>query len=557
MTQKLILIALLIICLAPAYAQQLQPAKWWVEFSDKNNSPYCTCRPADFLSARALQRRARAGIAVVENDLPVSPKYLQALRAEGAVLHNTSRWLNAAAVIADSATAKRLSSLPFVRKVQYLGPDIPVRNPPNRPPKKRVPLEEVPIAQGASVAGFASLQNSLLGVPLLHAVGSKGDGIWVAVMDGGFTDADTLSLFDSVAIQGKLYEGWDFVERDGAVFESAAHGTSVLSVMAGNLPGYFVGTAPEATYFLLKTEDTGGEFPVEETNWIAGAEWADSIGADIINASLGYTVFNDTTLSHTYAVLDGRTAIGSRGAAIAATKGMIVCNSAGNAGNEAWTYIGVPSDAPGVISVGAVEHDGERAAFSSQGPSADGRIKPDLVAPGAMVVVAGATGAELDISNGTSIASPMLAGALAGLWSAFPEKTAAEILDAVFASADQASVPDTLRGYGLPDMAGAWLTLSGYLNKQGFNNARDGFFAYDRDLKELSFLLLGNMDLAPVRLELVDCLGHPVENKVVEWRSNTLTVLTLTQIQGLHPGYYQLVITDETGTKRLAALVWP
>jgi serine protease AprX len=539
------------------FSQQSKPVKWWVEFSDKNNSPYCTCRPAEFLSARALERRARAGIAVVENDLPVNPAYLKSLETAGAVIHNTSRWLNAAAIIADTATANKLANLLFVKKVQYVGPDIPIRNPPNRPPKKRAPLEEVPIAQGASVAGFAALQNSLLGVPLLHAVGSRGNGIWVAVMDGGFTDADTLTLFDSVALQGRLYEGWDFVERDGAVFESAAHGTSVLSVMAGNLPGYFVGTAPEATYFLLKTEDTGGEFPIEEANWIAAAEWADSLGADILNASLGYTVFNDTTLSHKYAVLDGRTAIGSRGAAIAATKGMIVCNSAGNSGDEAWTYIGVPSDAPGVISVGAVEHDGSRASFSSQGPTADGRIKPDLVAPGAMVVVAGATGAELDVSNGTSIASPMLAGALASLWSAFPEKTAAEILDAVFVGADQANAPDTLRGYGLPDMAGAWLTLSGFLNENGFNNAREGFFTYNRDVRELSFLLLENTDLSPAQLDLVDCLGHPVENKVVSWRSNTLTVLTFSEIQDLHPGHYQLVITDETGTKRLAALVWP
>jgi len=557
MTQKLLLALLSMICLARSHAQQPQPVKWWVEFSDKNNSPYCTCRPTEFLSARALERRARAGIAVVENDLPVNPAYLQLLRTSGATIHNTSRWLNAAAIIADTTTANRLAGLPFVRKVQYVGPDIPVRNPPNRQPKKRAPLEEVPIAQGASAAGFASLQNSLLGVPLLHAVGSKGNGVWVAVMDGGFTNADTITLFDSVAMQGKLYEGWDFVERDGAVFESAAHGTSVLSVMAGNLPGYFVGTAPEATYFLLKTEDTGGEFPVEEANWIAAAEWADSIGVDIINASLGYTVFNDTTLSHTYKVLDGRTAIGSRGAAIAATKGMIVCNSAGNSGDEAWTYVGVPSDASGVISVGAVEHDGSRASFSSQGPSADGRIKPDLVAPGAMVVVAGATGAELEISNGTSIASPMLTGALAGLWSSFPEKTAEEILDAVFASADQANAPDTLRGYGLPDMATAWLTLKGYLNKNGFNNARDGFFAYNRDFQQLSFLLLENLDFAPAQLDLLDWRGRPVENKVVDWRSNALTELHFTEIQDLQPGFYQLVITDETGAKRMAALVWP
>lgn len=414
----LLLVVLLVSSRLPA--QQPALSKWWVEFSDKNDNPYCTCRPAEFLSARALERRARAGIGIEENDLPVNPGYVRALTETGVLLHNTSRWLNTATVIADSAAAAALRGLPFVRGVRYLGPDIPVRNPPDRPPKQRVPIDSIPTVEGdQSGFGYAGLQNSLLGIPLVHAAGYRGAGIWVVVMDGGFTNVDTLPFFDSIALNGRLYQGRDFVERDGAVFESAQHGTSVLSVMAADLPGYFVGTAPEATYFLVKTEDTGGEFPVEETNWIAGAEWADSIGADIINASLGYTVFNDTTLSHTFAVLDGRSAIGSRGAAIAATKGMIVCNSAGNSGDEPWTYLGVPADAPGVVAVGAVSPDGSRATFSSRGPTADGRIKPDLMAPGETVVVAGDTGTDLGLSNGTSLASPMLAGALAALWSAF------------------------------------------------------------------------------------------------------------------------------------------
>ncbi|MEQ1745731.1 MAG: S8 family serine peptidase [Saprospiraceae bacterium] len=558
MTQKLILLLLSAAWWLPCFSQQPVRAKWWIEFSDKNNSPYCTCQPTEFLSARALERRSRAGIAVVENDLPVNPYYLHALRSQGADIHNTSRWLNAATVVADSATAQAIARLPFVRKTQYLGPDIPVRNPPNRSPKVRVPLAERPSAQGETTGmGYASLQNSLLGVPLLHAVGYRGDGIWVAVMDGGFTNADTLAHFDSVALQGRLFEGWDFVERDRAVFESAMHGTSVLSVMAANLPGYFIGAAPEATYFLLKTEDTGGEFPVEETNWIAGAEWADSIGIDILNASLGYTVFNDTTLGHSRAVLDGRTAIGSRGAAIAATKGMIVCNSAGNSGDEPWTYVGVPADAAGVIGVGAVEHSGERASFSSQGPTADGRIKPDLMAPGATVAVAGATGAELDVSNGTSLASPMLVGSLASLWSAFPEKTAKEILDAVFVSADQANSPDTLRGYGLPDMARSWLALGGFLNKNALNNARNGFFSYDRDAGKLAVLLFESPEKNQTRIELTDCLGHPVALGQAEWRTHTLTVITFENMRDIKPGFYRLVLCDGVGERRLAVLLWP
>jgi serine protease AprX len=161
---------------------------------------------------------------------------------------------------------------------------------------------------------------------------------------------------------------------------------------------------------------------VEEANWIAGAEWADSIGVDIINASLGYTTFNDTTLNHTYSQLDGRATIGARGASIAATKGMIVCNSAGNAGDEPWRHIGVPADAPGVIAVGAVQHDGALASFSSVGPTSDGRLKPELVAPGDMVVVAGNFGTELGLSSGTSLASPMLAGGLPDSGALFRKK---------------------------------------------------------------------------------------------------------------------------------------
>jgi serine protease AprX len=553
------LFPLLVVLLVSSQLAAQQPAlsKWWVEFSDKNDSPYCTCRPAEFLSARALERRARAGIGIEENDLPVNPGYVRALTETGVLLHNTSRWLNTATVIADSAAAAVLTGLPFVRGVRYLGPDIPVRNPPDRPTKQRVPIDSIPTVEGdQSGFGYAGLQNSLLGIPLVHAAGYRGAGIWVVVMDGGFTNVDTLPFFDSIALNGRLYQGRDFVERDGAVFESAQHGTSVLSVMAADLPGYFVGTAPEATYFLVKTEDTGGEFPVEETNWIAGAEWADSIGADIINASLGYTVFNDTTLSHTFAVLDGRTAIGSRGAAIAATKGMIVCNSAGNSGDEPWTYLGVPADAPGVVAVGAVSPDGSRATFSSQGPTADGRIKPDLMAPGETVVVAGDTGTDLGLSNGTSLASPMLAGALAALWSAFPNKTAAEILDAAFVSADQTLAPDTLRGYGMPDMARAWLTLGGYLHGDVLNNARAGFFAFDRDAGALSFLLFGNTGTAPPEIELRNLFGQKMQTGAVAWRNNNVVSLKIEGLNRLSPGFYQVVIRAKGAPVRLVSLVW-
>ncbi len=532
------------------FSQKPKLNKYWVEFADKNNSPYCTCRPAQFLSARALERRARAGIAVVENDLPVNPKYVEALKINGVKIHGTSRWLNAATVTADSSGAASLKKLPFVKKVEYIGRHITPKNSPNRPQKKRRPVKDYPKPGGeANPLGYSGLQNNTLNMIPLYAAGHRGEGIWVAAMDGGFTNTDTINLFDSAALRGRLFPGWDFVERDAAIYEGAHHGTSVLSVMAGNLPGYFVGTAPDATYFLLKTEDTGGEFPVDEANWIAGAEWADSIGADIINASLGYTHFNDTTLNHNYLTLNGRTAIGSRGAAIAAQKGMIVCNSAGNEGDDIWRYIGVPADAPGLVAVGATDFDGRRASFSSVGPTPDGRIKPDLVAPGDEVVTAGNFGIELGVSSGTSIASPMLVGAIASLWSAFPEKTAKEILDAVFASADQFEKPDGLRGYGLPDMTSAWLRLGGFSNSPST-------FSFDRVRGEFTFLLIDDHFGANSTVELRNLLGQKIEGVSFGISQNSISTLKISGLEKLPPGAYQVLLRNGENAERLTGLVW-
>jgi serine protease AprX len=525
--------------------------KYWIELRDKNHSPYCTCRPAEFLSLRALERRAKAGIEVVENDLPVSPFYLDRLRETGVKIHGVSRWLNAVSVMADSNTIKQVYQLDFVRSVQYIGPHLKFRNPPNRPTKSRTPTLTYPKPGGKqNPLGYATMQNSLFNLTPLYAAGFRGAGIWVAVMDGGYTNADTIALFDSLALNGRLIPGWDFVERDAGLFESAQHGTSVLSVMAANLPGYFVGTAPDATYFLLKTEDTGGEFPIEEANWISGAEWADSVGVDIINASLGYTQFNDTTLGHRYWELDGKTTIGSRGASIAATKGMIICNSAGNEGDNAWRHIGSPADAPGIIAVGAVDDQGLRAAFSSFGPTADGRIKPDLMAPGDQVVVAGNVGIDLGISSGTSLASPMLVGALAALWSAAPDKTSAEVLEAVFKAADQIESPDNERGYGLPNFTAAWLELQGY-HTEGLP------FAYHRAVGELLVLL---PDLQPGRndrFELLDRHGKPVKGAQAKLHLNMISKLTISNLQHIEPGFYFIKHSTEQTTRHYFCVVWP
>ena len=530
--------------------------KYWIEFKDKAQSPYCTCRPWEFLSARALTRRARAGIAVVDNDLPVNPAYLNALRAKNVRIHHTSRWMNAATVITDSSGAASLRSLPFIQQITYVGRHIVPKEPKDRPLKHRIVTTNYPKAgEGADDLGYGDLQNSLLNLPLLYYAGVKGDGIWVAVMDGGFNNVDTMPFFDSIALTGRLFPGWDFVEHDGGIYESAQHGTAVLSVMSANLPGYFVGAAPHATYFLLKTEDTAGEYPVEETNWIAGAEWADSVGVDIINASLGYTSFNDTTLSHNFKQLDGKTAIGSKGAAIAATKGMIICNSAGNSGDEPWRYVGVPADAKGIIAVGAVTSASTRADFSSMGPTADGRIKPDLVAPGEQVVVAGDVGTELGLSNGTSLASPMLAGGLAALWSDFPEKTANEILEAVYQAADQNTEPDNERGYGLPNLAKAWLHLHGFWVAAQPNDAhQDAFFASNRAAGTMQFLVFSALPDAVQSISLVDEGGrvYPVTDFSVS--NQKISRIWLRGLAQLPPGAYQVRVVTNQSTINLLGL---
>ena len=512
--------------------------KWWVELKDKNNSPYSINDPAAFLSARSLDRRARNGVAVLPEDLPVNPQYIKSLRDAGYTIHGTSRWMNAVAIIADTATALKVTAFPFVQKLTYVGRHITIKNKPDKPPKKRTvfPQNREPEAKYGPL-GYSIINLDPIGTPYLHDLGMRGDGIWVAVMDGGFTNVDTMPFFDSIAYSGRLWPGPDFVERDRAVFESAMHGTSVLSVMAANLPGYFVGAAPEATYFLLKTEDTGGEFPIEEVNWIMGAEWADSIGVDIVNASLGYTSFTDTLLSHKFSELDGQTAIGSRGAAIAARKGMIICNSAGNSGDEPWRYLGVPADAKGVVAVGAVDSQtGKHAPFSSYGPSADGRIKPDLSVPGLNVVTAGNVGDELTISAGTSIASPILVGSIAALWSDFPEMPAATIMDAVYASADQNNKPDNERGYGMPDFLRAWIKLH---ELTVFSTS--GICGFDYTSGTLTLLLYTSGPQNNSSYLIKNLTGKVCATGNLSAKGFGMTVITIDGLHHLPRGHYQFI----------------
>jgi hypothetical protein len=308
--------------------------------------------------------------------------------------------------------------------------------------------------------GLGYTQAHMLATDYLHDLGFRGEGMVIAVLDAGFYNVNSLDIFDSLFANNQILGTKDFVNPGASVYIAGTHGMSVLSTMGGNIPGQLIGTAPKANYYLLHTEDGASEFPIEEDNWVCGAEYADSVGADVINSSLGYTNFDNTDWSHTYADMDGEHCRSSLGATIAASKGILVVNSAGNSGNDAWNYIGAPADADSILTVGAVNDLGSYAYFSSNGPSYDQRVKPNVCAMGEGTIVANSTGG-VQPGNGTSFSSPVMAGSAACLWQANPNMTNMEIINVLQQSADHYLNPDTLYGYGIPNLAAAHLILGG------------------------------------------------------------------------------------------------
>jgi len=444
----------LLLCLLAHPAQAQAPSdsarRYFVFFRDKASTPFRVSQPEEFLSARALARRARQGIAVRARDLPVSPAYLSQVRAVsgGPRVLFTSRWLNGAVVVGDSVTLDRVAALPAVAGTQLLSLRAPGTSTP-APAVVPTPTPPVPASPRARY-GRAFAQNQLIGAVALHQAGFQGQGMQIAVFDAGFPGVDQITTLQNLRAPGRLLGTRNFVDGGQSVFLRAGHGTACLSTMAGELPGYYVGTAPGADYHLCLTEDAGTESPVEEANWLAAAEYADSAGVDVISSSVGYTMFDLRRLSHTYADLNGRTTIASRAALGAARVGMLVVVSAGNDGNQSWRYIGAPADADSIISVGAVDSLRNRAGFSSYGPTADGRIKPTLAAMGVASAVLTPSGFVVR-GNGTSYACPELAGLAAAFWQANPALSAQQVLLALRNSGSQVQNPDNSLGYGIVD----------------------------------------------------------------------------------------------------------
>jgi len=366
--------------------------------------------------------------------------------------------MNAVTVLADSLQMQQILQLPFVAQTNKVARFTRHEIPPFTLENLH-PLKSVYNRSSRMDYGLASNQIMMLNGDILHNSGYMGEGMIIAVLDAGFFSVDTLPAFDSLWANHQILGTWDFIDNNPSVFEDYSHGMNVLSIMGGNIPGQLVGTAPKAKYWLLRSEESSLEYLAEEDTWIAAAEFADSAGADVINSSLGYSEFMDASTSHTYSDLDGNTTRVTIAADIAASKGMLLVNSAGNAGLSAWQYIIAPSDADSVLAIGACDEFGVYAEFSSKGPSSDGRVKPNVSAQGKATVIQTSSG-DVSGGNGTSYSSPVICGLAACLWQANPDLSAMQIMKAIEKSASQYLNPDSLMGYGIPDFAKANLILN-------------------------------------------------------------------------------------------------
>lgn len=415
-----------------------------VYLKDKGDSGYSLDYPEAFLSQAAIDRRLREGKFADESDLPIASSYIDMLKEAGGEPIVQSKWFSTVVVAGkDSTLAERLQNLSIVDSVKWVW----------KGERCLPPIEEqdtsllIPNDEALkNHYGYAEKQIMMLnGIPL-HEEGYRGKGMQVAVIDAGFMNVNKISAFQSLNIIGTH----NVVCPGESVFNSDEHGTKALSCLAADLPGLMIGTAPEASYWLIKSEDGRSEYPIEEDYWTAAVEFADSAGVKVITSSLGYFIFDDESLNYDPSMLDGKTAMISRAADIAAEKGILLFISAGNEGANDWRKITFPSDAKNVLTVGAITDQKVKSTFSSVGFTEDARVKPDLVALGTSTTVVDSSG-NIRFANGTSFATPTLAGLGICLWQALPWLSNLQIIELLQQTASQYKRPDVELGYGIPD----------------------------------------------------------------------------------------------------------
>ncbi|MFP4023716.1 MAG: S8 family serine peptidase [Thiohalospira sp.] len=516
---------------------QVAPDNYRIFFTDKKNSEYSVSQPEEYLSPRAITRRLKQNIDITESDLPVNKIYLDSLNKLGLKIINTSKWLNTAVVYTDdTALMDTINNLNFVKKSQKTGCS---------PKKKKSKNSDCPAKafqqQGDSTFdyGYGTTQISMLNGHVLHRNGNLGQDMVIAVLDAGFYNVDIFPAFDSLWSNHQILGTYDFVDGDKEVFDASSHGMKVLSVMGANIPGKLIGTAPKAGYWLLRSEQTASEYSIEEDNWIAAAEFADSVGADIINSSLGYFEFDDPLLNYTYNDMDGNTAFITKAADIAASKGMLVVVSAGNQGDDPWKYITAPADGDSVLTVGSVNQYAEYTYFSSIGPTVDGRIKPNVAAMGYQTAIQGIDG-SITASNGTSFSAPLISGLAACLWQYYPELNNIEILRKIEESAHKYSSPDNYTGYGIPDFGKAANLIN--TNILSLSNNCETVTIYPNPFQYKLNIKLNTKDESDVIIEVFNIKGQKIKKIQPKEQIIRNSTITIDEINNLPSGIYLLKI---------------
>jgi len=510
-----------------------QTEKHLIYFRDKANSPFSLDRPTEFLSAKALTRRQKNNVQLDNRDLPVNPGYVSQINATGAEVLYKTKWLNGIIVEATTAQLSTILSLPFVQRGQIL--QLPsnsgVRNE-NQVIESNSQSVETTFEYGTSTA-----QINLLGIDSMHREGISGKQVSVAVFDSGFPAVDTHEAFEYHFANGLYKSGYDFVDRTPNVFRTHDHGTKVLSNISAYLPGKLMGGAYDANLYLFRTEDASTEYEIECAYWLVAAEKADSLGVDVINSSLGYIDFDNPAQDYTYSMLDGNTTIISKAARIAGAKGMIVVTSAGNSGgNVSWGgYISAPADADSILTVGAVSSTRTYAGFSSRGPTADGRIKPDIVAMGVgNTIVDHTTRSEIRTGSGTSFASPMIAGLVAGLMEKFPNIKAVDLIQAIKMAGDSSATPNNRVGYGIPTYSKVVYLVTSISNKRSLGK----FQVFPNPAVESITIALPISELGNAQYDVIDLNGKKIQSGEVE----IVNLRASIQTSSLPTGIFRLVV---------------
>lgn len=512
------IVLLVVIVALPATAQT---HRYMVFFNDKTGTPHSISTPSTFLSSRAVERRAKALVGIVAEDLPVVPDYVTQVRTTGAKAFFTTRWMNGVLVEANAAQRAAIESLPCVSSTEFVAPNQQLIG-------GRKGSKWAPMATEAATDG----QLALLSLDSMHNDGFQGEGVMIAVFDSGFPGVDAVTAFQSLRDENRILLTTDFIRNSGDVFQYDQHGTQVLSIMAAEGTD-FKGGAPKANYLLFVTEDVTDEYRVEEYNWLFAAERADSAGADIIQASVGYTEFDDPSMDYTTDELNGNTAVVSRAAGMARDRGIIVVVSAGNLGATPWHYISPPADATGILAVGAITASGARAGFSGVGPPIP-LIKPDVVALGEGVQSINSSGSITPVS-GTSAAAPLVSSLAAGLLQKYQIMDPATLVSNIRSTASNASSPDNETGFGIP----SYLAVKNYVDRQFFPTV------YPNPVANTLWITVGVTD-NPLTLMILDSQGKIVlqaSAPEVSWANSTGAL----DVSRLAAGLYVVHIVTGSG----------